>query len=354
MGIWYATRERVMDSLEIMTTSRSARIVDPKIESASLSIEGFLHRRFYPERKTFYRDWPNRSDAAPWRLDLGPEYLISVETLVSGGTTISASDYVLRRWDDIPEPPYQYIDLQLSSSASFSTGDTFQRSIAITGLTGDKDTDTSLRSGTLGATINSSVTSLVVNPSSGLFNVGVGSIILIGTERLIVTARSMSDTTINTAGTLTDRQAARTLAVTDGTNFAVGEVILVDSERMRIDDIAGNNLFVTRAFDGSQLGAHSSGVDVFGLRTCTVKRGQLGSTAASHTLADAVYTHTFPELITELCVAEAVVAIEQNASGYARIVGEGATRREAIGRGLEDIRRKAWDAYGRKQRSQAV
>src|SRR3546814_19132909 len=74
----------------------------------------------------------------------------------------------------------------------------------------------------------------------------------------------------------------QTVDVTDGTLFFVGELILIDSERMRIVDITGNNLTVVRAYGGATLAAHSLGADVYVSRRLTVDRGALGTTAAPH------------------------------------------------------------------------
>jgi hypothetical protein len=355
MGIWYATREQVQNSLEIAHTARSNVLVDSKLEAASRNVEGLLHRRFYPERRTISVDWPNQSYSPTWELLLGINEMISIETIVSGGTTLSSSDYDLRRGDDKAEPPYSRIEIDLSSSAAFGGGTTFQRSIVITGLfSGDKDTDTSVASGALNANISSSVTSVVINPSGGEFTVGVGSLLLVGTERMTVRNRSMSDSGQTLQGTMDASQADTLVAVTTGSSYAVGEIILIDSERMRIDDIAGNNLTVSRGWDGTTLAAHLVGAVIYALRTFTVSRGALGSTAAAHLANDAVYNHTYPGLINELCIAETVVMLEQNAAAYARVAGSGANARETAGLGLVDARANAVTAYGRKQRSTAI
>src|ERR1700755_139791 len=262
-GIWYATVEDVQESLEITNLARSNRLVASKLESSSRSVEGQLHRRFYPERRTFKIDWPNYQYMDAWQLDLGDNELISLESFTSGGVSIPVNDIILRRWDNKEEPPYQYLEINLSSSSAFMGGATYQQSLVLTGLAGWSNTDTSVIHGTLSGGINSSVTSVVLTPVAGQFPVGIGSIILIGTERMILTARSMADTGINTAGSLTDSQNAETLPVADGSVFAVGEGILVNAGRMRIDDIAGNNLIVSRAWDGSALANHLTNQDVF-------------------------------------------------------------------------------------------
>lgn len=354
MGIWYATREQVKDSLEAAHGSRANKVIDRCLEAASRAVEGQLRRRFYPERRTVGFDWPNSQYAPPWQLWLEGNEIISIETLTAGGTAISASDYILRRSDDIGEPPYNILEIDLSSSAAFQAGTTPQQAISILGLFGWSNTDTSIAHGSLGGNINSSVTTLVLNPSSGVYPVGVGSIVLIGTERVILTERRMSDTTQNLQSTMAAQKADTVVDVTDGTAFAIGELLLLGSERMRIDDISGNNLIVERAYDGTLLTAHSANEDVYAARTFTAQRGALGTTAASHTAADSAYAHTFPGLVNELAIAEAVVMLEQNTSGYARVVGSGASAREAVGQGLMDIRARAIEAYGRVSRSAAI
>lgn len=352
MGIWYATREQVNDSLEVAHTARANALIDAKLEAASRSLEGFLKRRFYPERRTMQVDWPNYQYAPTWTLWLTDD-LISLEELSSGGTDITA-DAIPRRSDDKAEPPYSRIEIDLSSSSAFGGGNSFQRSISITGVWGDKETSTSLAAGLVGSSINSSVSSIVINPSAGYYSIGVGSLLLVGAERMVLTDRRMSDTGQNLQSNLDDINSAVSVVVSDGTAFAVGETILIDAERMRVDDIAGNTLIVTRAWDGSALATHTSTADIYALRTFTVLRGVLGSTAASHDAGASVYAHQFPGIINELCLAETVVLLEQSSAGYARTVGSGPSQRESSGAGLADIRDRAWLAYGRKGRLTAI
>lgn len=349
----YATREQVKDALEIMETSRSNALIDGALEAARLAVEGTLRRRFYPEKKTIYFDWPNHSYAPSWTLELGSNEAISIVEVLAGGTDITAGVF-LRRHDNLSEPPYSMLQVDLSGSSAFQSGDTFQRSIAATLLTGYNDTATSLAACALGGNINSSVTTAVFNPTSGTYNIGVGSIVLIGTERLITVDRRMSDTGQNLQSNMDDIKSDRIVDVSDGTVFAVGETILLGSERMRITDIAGNNLIVDRAWDGSTLEAHTSPVDVYALRTFTVLRGQLGTTAAAHITTDSVYTHEFPGLVNQLSIAEACVMLSNQASGWARQSGSGGNSRETAGEGLEDLRNLAILRYGRVSRSAAI
>src|SRR3989304_1301078 len=354
MRPWYASREQVLSSLEIMNVARANTLIDTKIAAASESVEGLLHRRFYPELKTLYFDWPSRQYSPTYMLELGDNELISLTTLTAGGTVILSSDYWLRRDDDKDEPPYSRIEIDRSSSAAFASGTTSQRAISAVGTAGFSATDTGIASALLSAGINAAVTTLVLNPSSGVYDIGVGSIILIGTERLQLVERRMSTTSQTLQSAMTALMSDVIVDVTDGTLFATGETILIDAERMRIDDIAGNNLIVTRAWDGTVMATHAGTATVYALRTFSAKRGVLGTTAAAHSTADPAYGHNYPGLINELCIAETVVMLEQNASAYARVVGTGSSAREAAGKGLEDIRARAVATYGRKCRLGAI
>lgn len=356
MGIWYTTRGRIYESLEVTETARARKLVDRLIASSSRGIEGLLRRRFYPETKTLSFDWPNLSAAPPWEIQVeGDNEIVAVNSITSGGESISTADVLLRRWDEKPEPPYQIVQINQTSNAAFSSGPTWQQAIGLNVITGFNPTDLSFVDGLLSAGIDDNDKSFVIGPTAEAeLNVDVGSLIVIGSERMQVTNRRMSDVGTNTAGTLGDNQSDELLAVQDGTKFVVGETIQVDAERMRIDEITGNNLTVTRAWDGSTLDEHLTGVDIYSPRTFTVQRGILGTTAATHSLGASITCHRFPDLIEELAEAETIVAIEQSASAYARVVGVGQSARESVGKGLEDLRNRAILRYGRVSRSAAV
>lgn len=341
MGVFYCTREAVKAALDIKETARSDGRIDACIDAASRTVEATLHRRFYPQTDTRSFDWPNRNYTPSYRLWLGINELISVTTLVSGGTTIAPTDYLLRRADDLNEPPYDHLEIDLSSSASFSSGGTHQQSIVVTGLFGYSDNQ--VAAGTLAEALDSSETAVDVSDSSVI---GVGHILKVGSERMIVTGRQMLTTGQTLQTPMTDKVDSVTVAVTTGSAFHIGEVILLDSERMLIVDIAGNNLTVKRSWDGSKLATHT-GSTVYASRTLTVQRGALGSTAAAHDTAAVVTRWEVPGLVQELALAYALNDLLQGQSGYAREVGSGDNQREAGGRGIAAITRDAFRAYGR-------
>ncbi len=85
-----------------------------------------------------------------------------------------------------------------------------------------------------------------------------------------------------------------------------------------------------------------------------MERGALGTTAATHNTATAVARHVVPALVRDLAIAEAINQLQQETSGYARVIGEGENAREGTGRSLFDLRKDAVAAYGRQARARAV
>ncbi len=205
--------------------------------------------------------------------------------------------------------------------------------------------------GELAAAISStSATALTVSDAS---LVGVGSILRVDTERMIVTSRGWTTSAQTLQTPLTASAANVGVVVSDGTAFFPGEALLLDSERMSIVDIAGNTLTVKRAQDGSVLATHT-GSTIYVSRALTVTRGALGTTAATHSSGADLARHVPPPLVTELAIAEATVGLLQAGAGYARVIGAGENQREARGVGLADLRKRCRTAHGLKARHYAV
>jgi hypothetical protein len=329
-GIFYATREEVKAAADIAEPAYVNARVDRAIEAASRAVDKLCHRVFYPELRTMTWDWPNQQGARSWRLWLDANELISITTLTSGGTALSASDYLLRPDNG---PPYRRVEIDISSTQAFDNDDTHQRAISITGLYGYNDiTETA---GTLAAAIESTTTTTVDVTDSAA--VGVGQLIKVDSERMVVTGKTMLTTgqTLQTA--MTADTSNTTCAVSNGAAYTAGEVLLLDSERMLVEDVAGNNLIVQRAYDGSTLAAHT-GSTIYARRRLTVERGVLGTTAATHLISAVVRRQVFPGPVRRLAIAEAQSTLAQETAGWARQVGSGDNIREAFARGLKDAR----------------
>jgi hypothetical protein len=351
----YATREDVQRATDSKLTARNAGQIDRALQSASRDVESLCHRVFYPEIGTRYFDWPDSQYGTPWRLWLDDSELLSLNSLSSGGVTIDLADVLLE--PNRSGPPYNRIELNTGTAASFSGGDTPQRNVAAAGLwAGSPLTETTV--GALaGAVATTTATQVTVNgPASALL--GVGSIIRVDTERMLVAGRSMADTGQN-LGTDIDQQIKTvTIPVASGAAFAADEVILIDGERMLIVDIAANTLIVKRAWDGSANAAHASGADVFAPRTLTVERGALGTTAATHSDAAPVVRWDPPGPVRLLTIAEAINTVIMEQAGYSKVLrsGEsgGSSERNRDQKGVERLRQQVYDSHGRKGRVRAV
>lgn len=346
MGINYCTREDIKHALDVNDTARTDAQIDRLTDAASRSVEALCHRRFYPDHGTRYFPWPDDQFGQSWRLWLGKDEVITVDTITTGDRTLDAVDYFLE--PQRSGPPYSRVELDLSGSAYFGGGATPQRDIAITGTfgyTADHHPVTELA-----GVIGSSDLHLTVVDGS---QVGVGALLLIGDEYLAVTGRAMADTgQVLTTGTAAS-PAAVVLAVGDGMAFMPGEVILIDGERMLVVDVAPDAVIVKRAWDGSVLAAHDTAATVRASRTLRVTRGLLGTTPTSHA-GTTVHLHEVPGPVRELAIAETLVGLAREQSGYARTIGSGEAVRNASGGDIRDLREQVYTSHGRKVRKAAI
>lgn len=345
----YATRERVMRAADIRATAYVSSEIDSALQSASQAVDDLCKRGdqirpgFAPWEGTITFDWPTANNNDPYRFYLNQHTLLVADSATSGGVDISAS---LLPWPEYG-PPYTALDVDQGSGDLFNfvTG-VGQRSLSIAGTWGWTDAERTLSTWTLSATITSSATTATLNAPFG-----VGSIARIGTERMFVTERAWASSA--QTGSLTKSAAAQTLAVADASVFLAGEELLIDAERVLIRDIAGNNLIVQRAQSGSTLAEHTTAT-IYWSRSCTVERGVLGTTAATHSSGAPIYLFTPPALIEQLTVAYALNTREQESSAYARTIGSGDNERAAPGRGIADLEKQVLATYGRQLRHRAV
>ena len=90
-----------------------------------------------------------------------------------------------------------------------------------------------------------------------------------------------------TNGALADTTTT-TVAVDAGTDFAVGQTVLIDSEQLLVTDVSGNNLTVTRGLNGTTAATHADDTTVSIVRwPAPVERATLINTARIWTRAPA-------------------------------------------------------------------
>lgn len=354
-AVQYCTRESVKAALDEQETARSNAQIDDAIAAGARDVEGLCNRHpsaFAPVTATRYFDYPSRDTRSPsWRIYLSPYTLLSATavTVDNGGTTLTAGQYLL---EPANGPYATRLEINRGGSGAFSSNGTEQRAVGIAGLWGVENETEDI--GSLSATLAASTTA-TATLSWTTARFGVGDVLLIDSERMIITERTFVDSTQNLQTSLTASEADVVVAVTDGTAFAVEEIILIDAERMRIVDIAGNNLIVRRAWDGSQLDDHTATTaDVYALTGVQLDRAQLGTTLAAHSSDARVTRWRPPPLLASLNRAYALNLLLQERSGYARVAGSGENAREFTGRGIAALEADVFAVYGLKARMRSV
>lgn len=338
-SIWYTTLEAVKSALDVAETARNNAQVRRILDSSARTVEGQLKRRFRPWTGT--RTLHPISTRPAWQLPLGRYELIAPTSVVSGSDTIAPADYDLRPAagnQDPDGPPYNQIDLADESA--------WASDVTITGTWNYRDDEETV--GALTSELGAAATD-VASVAWTTADIGTGDVLRIDDERVVVRARTWADSGQNLgAPGLTASMANTTVEVTTGSAYAAEEIILVDAEKMRVVDVAGNRLVVIRAWDGSVLAAHTAGADIYSLTGVQLDRAQLGTTAAVHDTAAVICRHVVPGLVAEFQLAEAITMLEQELGAYGRSIrsGESATTVGAVG--LEGLRADAIRAYGRR------
>lgn len=335
--VTYPSREELALSLDVKASAYMATRLDHSCASATRAVNAFLRRKpLHPVTTTRYWDWPNNQDAGPWRVYFDDRTLISLASLVTAGVTVPSTAYNLEPNGD--GPPYTHLDLLMSSSYSYAGIATTQRAIAMTGDWGYSNDEESL-STLSAAVVNTTATSVTVNAPVG----GVGSLIRVDTERMIITEKSWAasgQTVVNVAG-LVATTLDTTLSVTSTATFVANETLLIDTERVLVREVIDSTtMVITRGWDGTTLAVHANSTAVRRQLTLTVARGATGTTAATHAISAPVYRWVCPPLANELGLAYAEDAFLQSNSGYARTVGQGENERTAHGSGIKDLEKR--------------
>lgn len=346
----YVNRDTVMRAPDFKFSARNLDAVDRAIESASDSVDGMTNRLFYNVDATRVFDWINFQMSYPWRLWLDANDLVSVTRFVSGSllpspVVIPPGNYILR-----PEnsgPPFRFIDLRLDQNSSFGNGPTWQQDLAITGTWGFW---ARTRPAGLLAVAMADTTTGIAQVTDGS-QVGVGDVLILGAERMLVTDKRMISTGVTWSGLSTAQVKDSALNVPDSTKFNIGEILLVDAERVLIVDIAANTLIVKRGWDGTALDPHTSGT-LYAARQLVTTRGDFGTTAATHLISAPCATQLIPPLVRDNALAEAIVQLTQEPGIYSS--GAGQQREASPASGLGDLRCRLDQQYTRNVRSRVV
>lgn len=314
------------------------------IEAASREADNLTNRRFIPITAVRRYSWAQPDSRTAYELFLDDD-LLTVTTLSKEGddaVAIASTDYFLEPGNF--GPPYSWVEIDLASTAFFAAKDTHQRQIRITGSWGYSSA--TVAAGTLAVAQTDATGTVCTLSDSSL--VDVGETILIGTEQQYVSAKALLDTTANTAGALVADASETTVPVNTGTLVLAGEIISVNSEKMLVVSISGNNLTVQRAYDGSVLAAHNNTQDVYAPRTATVTRGENGTTAASHLINVAISKYAPPADIVKYVRAQAISDYEAEKGGWTGTVGGTEASINITQRSLNALRDRVQHRYQRR------
>lgn len=341
----YANRDTVMRAPDFKFSARNLDAVDRAIESASDTIDWCTGRVFYNTDETRVFDWPNFQRSYSWRLWLDANDLVAVTNFTTGTIVIPPGNYILQPANS--GPPYRCVDLRLDKSSAFGNSSTWQQDLALTGTWGFWGR--TRPAGFLAAAMADTTTGIAQVTDGS--QIGAGDVLILGTERMLVTDKRMVSTGVTWSGLSTAQVKDSALNVPDSTKFNIGEILLVDAERVLIVDIAANTLIVKRGWDGTALDSHTSGT-LYAARQLITTRGDFGTTAATHLISAPCVTQLIPPLVRDNAVAEAIVQLTQEPGIYS--AGSGQQKEASPGSGLGDLRIKLAGQYSRQARSRAV
>ncbi len=345
MPNWLCGRESVKRAVRAAGPDKDSQ-VDRLIEAASLGIERATRRYFIPRTETRLYRWPQRRPGLSYVLELDQDLIsaTSVKTKAQDAspTTIAAGDYFLEPAN--MGPPYNRIEIDLSSTAALEAGDTPQRSISVAGSWGSGNVTQAAGTVSSGLAADSTATSMMCSNGS---LIEVGDTLLVESEQLFISNRATISISQLLDGALTATKSQTSVTVDSGAAFNAGEQIAVDSERMYVESVTGNELTVVRAYDGSTLAAHADNAAVLVYRTLTIERGVNGTAGATHTDGTAISRYRPPQDVAQLCLAEAVAAYHQEGAGWGREVGPGEAGGALDGRELSRLRKSVLARFAR-------
>lgn len=299
----YCSVGDVVDASDTGYRTMPVRQIMAAILSASRSIDNLCDRRVWPEINTKKRyRWNPAFESKSNRLFMGDQFLWRLESVTSDGESIPTTDVVALPVNT--GPPFTRLEL---TENVFSAADAEAVSVEIIGDWGaslDIEPVTTVASD---AAVDADTVHL-----TGTQAVSVGSVLVVGSEWLIVSDQQFTATTSATVGALADKASVNTINVTDGSLFEPGERAALGGEIIEIRRVVGNVLHVARAVDGSKIEAHPDATTIWKPSFYTIQRGALGSEAASLTSGDPVNVWRPPATIRQLAIAETLQALQLN------------------------------------------
>jgi hypothetical protein len=175
---------------------------------------------------------------------------------------------------------------------------------------------------------------------------------------MLVTDKTFRALTLYMTNNLTAAKSDVSVTLSGTTDApAVGEVILIDSEQMRVSSVVGTTMTVRRAVNGSVLAVHTatgSGPLISVPRVLTVTRGALGTTAATHLLSAEINELRVPSPVSQLCTAMTLAGLALEIGMAQGTVGEGGTASKRSADQLNALKDTVINNYHRTSYGRAV
>lgn len=364
----YCTREEVRRAADVQLASYSDARIDRQLMASSRDVDKLTARNFMLNDTTHYFDWPNYQYAYPWRLWLDAaelaDYTVNPPVVNSGGVVIP-NTAIFFGDPNYPDAPFTYIELDRSQNFSFGNGPTPQREIKITGSFGYwRQTEAA---GALAAAMTDA-TSTGVTITDGA-TPGVGDMMIVDTERMLVIDSAFGATGSGFSSGVETAFPSDNTGITTATLFK-DEVIQVDSEFMLVVSVgpAANTYVLKRAWGGSVLTTHAVNTPIYARRQLTVQRGVKGSVAATHLNNAQISILSIPSSVKQLAIAYSIIGITQEVATYSSVQSSRTTGESALGRstpfaavreqqpgsGIAVLEERVLTSYGRRARSRVI
>jgi hypothetical protein len=367
----YCTREEARRAADVQLASYSDARIDRALQSSADDVDRLLARNFMLNDTTVAFDWPNYQYAYPWRLWLDAAELadvtVNVPVVNSGGVIIPNTAIF---WGNpsypglVQNPPFTYFELDRSQNYSFGNGPTPQREIKITGSFGYWRVFEP--AGQIVSSMGSSDSTVTVTDGH---TPGVGDMMVVDSERMLVTDSAFSTLSAGFSSGIVNAFPSDNVGVTTAT-LAKDEVIQVDNEFMLVVSVGpqANTYILKRAWGGSMIQTHLASANIYARRLLSVTRGIKGTMATTHSGNAPVTILSIPGTVKQLAVAYTIVNITQEVSTYSavqssRTVGESAlghstpfaaVREQKPGAGISALEERALRSYGRQARTRVV
>lgn len=235
-------------------------------------------------------------------------------------TTLTSDDYQILSTQDSDQPCWKdgpYLLLRAAPDAP-RLADWFDipNCVTIPAVWGLYERSETLETALDGAQLFSDETLTVEN--GGVLSPGMT--LLIGSEWQFIRGYGAPTAAVTALDGALDA-SSETLSLNDGAAVQVGEIIRVQVEQMRVEDINGTDIYVTRGWNRTTKSAHADSASVDVYRTFAVTRAVNGSLVSDHADGASLARMCVPDDINYLTRQIATLMMKKSQTGYAGRAG---------------------------------